>query len=86
MSELLWTEAEEDEAWDEGGLIGVTRLAIERQQAEIERLTGLLKKVRGRLAMADVPFQPGMVIMQVLYTIDRALGEYDDDDDRRSDE
>lgn len=37
-TDALWTEAEEDEAWDNGGPAGLARLAVERYAAETKRL------------------------------------------------
>lgn len=39
----LWTEAEEDAAWDESGPVGVSRLALGRYVDEVERLRARLR-------------------------------------------
>lgn len=61
MADLLWTEDEEDRAWDEGGPIGVQRLAIERYAANYERLSDENERLREALE-------------RICQTYDHALG------------
>lgn len=50
MGDPLWTEAEEDEAWDVGGPGGLARLAIERYSAEVDRLRAAASEGVRRIA------------------------------------
>lgn len=82
MSEPLWTEAEEDAAWDESGPRGLAKLAVEKYSAEIDRLNGLLAAIFRETGADPDGNEDWRLATYALDEVQRLRRESDEADDR----